>query len=71
MPRMKRWLLWFLLGFGIYFVFVVDITLHGDKTTTVQRLLSLVFLFWLWITGLAIPIALVVWLVRGSRRAAP
>lgn len=68
---MKRWGLWFLIGFAVYFIFTVRYTLYGDHIGRVDQILSLLFVSWAWITVLAVPIAVVAWLVRGTRRADP
>ncbi len=68
---MKRWLLWFAIGF-VLVVLNLWSTAGGPRTSREPLLiLMLPLVLWFYVTVFAVPIGLILWLVRGRHRSSP
>lgn len=68
---MKRWLLWFSVPV-VAFVLAVLVAYFGFAATDASGGMLMLFLGgWLWLTVIAVPVAIVKWLVFGGRAKRP
>lgn len=66
---MKRWLAWFSIPPLLFVVGILFVWLTGADVAGVAFLFQLALGGWLAITIVAVPLAVIIWLVRGRPRA--
>jgi len=62
---MKRWLIWFGIGVGLFALVIALGVTEPVRATGFPRLVSNILGCWTIVTVFAIPIGIIVWLVRG------
>ena len=67
---MKRWLIWFSLGAALFVLFAASAVASVRAGSDRPVFAVLPFVGWLVVTGVAVPVAIVRWLVTGRARGA-
>lgn len=65
---MVRWLLWFLVGAAILVLGNLALTNGDGPLEGAALVLGLLFMAWLGLTAIAVPVAMIRWLLGGSPR---